>query len=501
MFFASIPIKAAISKELDKHLSLASLASIKTFLPDIDPEVNYDLLPISFNAAVVNRINRNDDGIDTQTALDIYKTFINKPIDVEHNRKNLVGVILTAGFSEFGTDKPLTEEEVKGMTKPFNITLGAVIWRTINGKLADLIEECSQPDSDKYLQISASWELGYDTWTLALAKPGVKNLEDMDKVTDPVEVGNLSACLKAMKGSGQYEGKRVYRIANREGCIAMGVGLTTSPAAEVKGVATEETPEDKTEEVKEKPSTLETVIDASIVSAQKNEEKISPAQNNDVIQIKEPMKIKNLADITDETLKTMNATVVSEFISEELKKASDDFEKKKTEQDTQLKAAQEKTVQTEQEVATLKETIQTLQASVAKLNEEKSAREKQEKFNINMASLNEDFVLSKEDGEIIAKKVKDMDDSMFASYKKELQVLLKSKLKANIATTTDDETTKKGKTQLIASEKSVTEVVGAVVDNSKKDEVVLPNGAVVNEPTLKQKAATAFAVNQWTISY
>ena len=54
-----------------------------------------DLLPVAFNACVVNRVNKNGDVINTATALDICKNFINKPINVEHNRSNIVGVILS----------------------------------------------------------------------------------------------------------------------------------------------------------------------------------------------------------------------------------------------------------------------------------------------------------------------------------------------------------------------------------------------------------------------
>ena len=109
----SSSIKPLVSEEKDKYLAMASMIDVGEFIPDIDTEKNIDLLPIAFNACVANRVNKNGDVIDTVTALDIYENFVNKPINVEHSRDRVVGAILNASFSEFGTDKPLTAEEVK----------------------------------------------------------------------------------------------------------------------------------------------------------------------------------------------------------------------------------------------------------------------------------------------------------------------------------------------------------------------------------------------------
>jgi len=78
--FAELIIKPLVSPEKDKYLSLASLAEIRHFLPNIDTSANLDLLPVAFDACVINRVNKNKDVIDTQTALAVYKNFINKPI-------------------------------------------------------------------------------------------------------------------------------------------------------------------------------------------------------------------------------------------------------------------------------------------------------------------------------------------------------------------------------------------------------------------------------------
>ena len=129
--FANIHIKPVVSEEKDKYLSLASIANLKKFLPDIDTDKNIDLLPIAFDACVVNRVNKNGDVIDTATATKIAKNFINKPINIEHDRSRVIGCILTANFSKFGSNESLAELDVKEMKEPFYITLGGVMWKII----------------------------------------------------------------------------------------------------------------------------------------------------------------------------------------------------------------------------------------------------------------------------------------------------------------------------------------------------------------------------------
>ena len=124
----SSTLKPLVSEEKDQYLAMASLMEVADFIPDVDTKKDVDLLPIAFNACVANRVNKNGDVIDSATASKIYKNFINKPINIEHNRKSVVGTILTAGFSRFGSDEPLTKDQVKDIKEPFNVTLGGVVW-------------------------------------------------------------------------------------------------------------------------------------------------------------------------------------------------------------------------------------------------------------------------------------------------------------------------------------------------------------------------------------
>ena len=292
-------VRPVVSEEKDKYLALASAIEVAQFIPEVD-EKQVDLLPIAFNAFVANRVNKNGDVVDTDTAMAFHKDFKNKPINIEHNRDRVIGTILTAGFSEFGTDKPLTEEEVKEIKGPFNVTLGGVIWKVVNQRIADLIEDSADPSSEDYMKISASWELGFKDYNLVLLEGSDKNIENGLIVDNVDEVASMEKDLKALGGEGKTkDGMSVYRKVVGE-VVPLGIGLTETPAADVKGVSTKKNAEEPQEE-----KTFAEVDKTSQI-----EQKNVIIQNED----KTIMKIESIKDITNDSLKELSASAVSDFI-------------------------------------------------------------------------------------------------------------------------------------------------------------------------------------------
>src|SRR6056300_690664 len=109
-------------------ISEASLEQLKSLVPeDIDFEKNIDLIGVAFNAAVINQFNKNDDGIDTKTAVAIKDYFIHKPTNIEHNKKKIVGHIVSSGFSRMYNDEILSSIS-EDVNQPFNLALGAVVY-------------------------------------------------------------------------------------------------------------------------------------------------------------------------------------------------------------------------------------------------------------------------------------------------------------------------------------------------------------------------------------
>jgi len=511
--FANIKIRPIVSEEKDKYLSIASLNKLRKFLPEINTEENVDLLPVAFDACVVNRVNKNGDVIDGETAAKIAKNFINKPINIEHNRNQVIGCILSASFSKFGSNESLAELDVKEMKTPFNITLGGVIWKIVDRDLAEQIEESNDPTSENYMTISASWELGFNDFNIVVLEDGEKNIENAKIVSDASEVDKIKDNLRGFGGSGKLsDGKYVYRQVLGK-VVPLGIGFTLNPAADVQGVATPEAEpvqimlkDNKSSEEKRAPNPgdpefigpvrpEDVKTEAEAVTASENT--ISQEENLNVKKERIFMKITKIEDITDSLLKEATASSVVEFIAEEIKKANETFLADKSEKENELKAANEKIATVTAEHETVKKQVTELSEKLAALEAEKEAKAKEETFNIRMASFDEEYDLEDEDRKVIAKAVKDLDEKAFEEYKETLAVLMKEKKKSYKKAMSEKMQKEMAKAEEIKAsetpvEATTQEVVEQAVDNGAKASTEIPNSAPAAQPSVKEKYAAAF---------
>jgi len=489
----SSAIKPLVPEDKDKYLALASLADIGDFIPEVDTNENVDLLPIAFNACVVNRVNKNGDVIDTKTAAKIYENFINKPINIEHNRDKVVGVILTAGFSEFGTDNVITAEQVENTTSPFNITLGGVFWKVVINDLADLIEEASDPTSDNYMSVSASWELGFTDFNIILLEDGEKNIENGEIIAEEEAIEKMKHHLKGFGGEESVENsnKKAYRQVIGE-VVPLGIGLTENPAADVEGVATKATlePKEKEEEI--------------LVKDDESLNNISQEPKINVILRENIMKIKSVKDITDDLLKEVSASVVSDFIEEELKQASESFVEEKSKLENELKESHEARETLSKEQEELRTKLDSVEKALADLEEEKTQREAEAKFNERMALLDEEYELNDEDREVLASDIKSMNNEDFESYQKKINVLLKAKSKTVIEAQKAEEAKQaeeaKASVETDQTEEKEETVVETAVDEADKEDSEVPNSIQAEEETLVEKYKKAFSLDQFELN-
>lgn len=504
--FANLKIRPVVSEEKDKYLSVASLDKLRKFIPNIDLENNIDLLPVAFDACVVNRVNKNGDVIDTSTAMKIGKNFINKPINIEHNRNNVIGCILNYGFSEFGTSQSIAEENLFETKKPFNITLGGVIWKIVNSELADKIEESNDPTSDYYMSISASWELGFDQYNLVVLKDGEKNIETAKIITESSEIEKYHNKLRGFGGSGKLnDQENIYRQVYGK-VVPLGIGLTLNPAADVQGVAVQEEQESIN-------------INSSENTASENN--ISQDDKLDVKKDIIYMKISKIEEITDALLKEVSASSITDFIAEEIKKVNEQFVAEKTEKENALKAATEKLASVTVEHDGIKKQVEELNQKLASLEAEKVAKAQEEAFNLRMASLDEEYDLSDEDRKVLASDIKDMTEEAFSAYKSKMSVLMKEKNKAakkaakekmdkedlkdkGVDENKEDKNGKMIKSAIASEEvapqiSTTQEVVEQAVDNGSKASTEIPNSVPAGEPTLREKYAKAFDLDGFEI--
>ena len=509
--FANIKIRPVVSEEKDKYLSVASLDKLRKFLPDINTEDNVDLLPVAFDACVVNRVNKNGDVIDGETAAKIAKNFVNKPINIEHNRKQVIGCILSASFSKFGSNESLAEADVKSMKTPFNITLGGVIWKVVDKDLADQIEESNDPTSDNYMSISASWELGFNDYNVVVLDNGEKNIENGTIVSDANQIEKIKDNLRGFGGNGKLgDDKSVYRQVFGK-VVPLGVGFTLNPAADVQGVATPpeepikiELKTNKSSEEIELKEEEKAIISEEPILASKNN--ISQEESLDVKKERIYMKITKIEDITDSLLKEVTASSIVDFVAEELKKANETFLAEKSAQENELKAANEKIATVTAEHDAVKKQVEELGQKLATIEAEKEAKAKEEAFNLRMASFDEEFDLSDEDRKVLASDLKDLTEDSFSAYKSKMAVLMKEKNKAMKKAKMDKEMKNKSDAeevkaseevaQPVAQEISTTqEVVEQAVDNGSKASIEIPNSAPISQPSVKEKYAAAFGLD------
>lgn len=466
--FGSIKIKPLVSSEKDEYLALASMEKLSDFIPEVNTEENVDLLPIAFNACVANRVNKNGDVVDGETAVAMAKNFVNKQINIEHNRERVVGVILKAGFSQFGTDEPMDEVSASELKGPFNITLGGVIWKVVNNNLAKMIENSSDPTSEDYEKISASWELGFSDYNLVMLEGEEKNIENGVIISDSQEIEKHKEMLRSLGGSGKTEdGRSIYRKVIND-VVPLGIGLTENPAADVVGVLTH--------------------------SKQKNTEKIeennSHSETQNVNKTKEQvMKLNSIEELTDEKVQEMTASVVSDFIQDQLKQASEQYSEEKAKFETELAEAKENYDKLVNENEASKTELESVVAELSALKEQLASSEAEKAFSLRMSKFDESFELTDEDREVIACDIAGLDEEAFEAYEKKISVLLSSKVKS------DEKEVEAKVEEVVASvEPEVKEVVEDAVDSATPEADVIANSATVETPSFQEKYAKAFSM-------
>ena len=127
-------------------------------------------------------------------------------------------------------------------------------------------------------------------------------------------------------------------------------------------------------------------------------------------------------------MQTLTASAIHEFIQESLKKASEDYSSKQTEQEDSLNDTREKHETLSKEHDSLKSTVGGCIGSIEKNSRLKRPRKKnQEAFNQRMASFDERFKLDDEDRKVLASQIKDLNEEQFVDFDKTVSVLLSSK--------------------------------------------------------------------------
>lgn len=123
------------------------------------------------------------------------------------------------------------------------------------------------------------------------------------------------------------------------------------------------------------------------------------------------MKLKSTEDITPEFLQTAEASVeVRTFISEQLKKTSDEFAEK-------INAAEKDKTDIEASLTETKKSLQDTKDELDKLSKQVEAKAKQEAFDARMEEISATYLLNASQTTAVATQIKDLDEAAYASWK------------------------------------------------------------------------------------
>lgn len=512
-------VTASANFDNNPLLSLASLEPLKSLIPSsVNLDKNIDLVGAAFNAAVVNKFNKNGDGIDTNTAIAFKKYFIHKPTNIEHKKQRVVGHIVNSAFSSVEDNTLIFEEDVKGSLNPFNIALAAVVYKTVDRDFADALTNSNDPESNLYQRISASWEIGFNDYLIAV---GSLDLKDAEIISKKEQINEFKKYLKGFDGPGKLnDGTPIYRLVTGR-IYPLGIGFTTNPAADVQGVIIDDgTPNTNIDNEEEKESEAIEVNSSDILDLYNN--KFSQDNNNTVINTK--TKIMDLEQIIS-ALKTVLAEKqdsvkfseeavanISAQIAESIKNKNNEFK-------AQLAAAEEEKAKA---VADAEKLRVDLDQAVAKLNELETtvkAKASEELFNTRMSILDQEYDFDDSDRAILAKDLNSLESSeeSFASYKDKVSVLFKhkskafkaeqekvfqEKLEAELAKRLN--TVKPTITEATASSAVATVEVETALANAKVEAPAVPAQSIeVTEATVswKERLTKAFSKDNITIKY
>lgn len=467
----------------------------KGLMPEtFDPEENIDVIPVVFNLAVVNEFNKNGDGIDTETAMAAVKRFVNKPINVEHQKQKIVGHMINASFSEEEFDfKDNDIESYADKKEPFYINAAGVIYRSVFPELADAIIEASKKDSDQYQSISTSWEVAFSDYKIT---KGSKKLSG-SKILDDMEAMTHRQYAKAFGGTGEDdEGVPVNRLIVGK-TYPLGAGITLNPAARVKGLyLADEQGQEELANHHEDKANKEKISLNPIKNV--NTEKFNIFNHMTKEEFEKMMEevAENVASVVK---KEDHAKSVGEIMRDALTAHSENW-KSKVQVETEAKE------KAEADLESLKSSFESVQSELNSLKEEVESKAAVELFNARMNFIDETYELSAEELEYVVAEMKGLtqEEESFEQLKEKLAVIFSHKNKEAIASKEKEMSDKIE--ELVAERlKSSEEVAEASAEEVEVEEEIevkdvesaeIPNNnaEASSEPTLLDKLKQNFTV-------
>ena len=479
------------------NISKANIENLRGLIPtSIDLDKNIDLMGVAFNAAVVNEFNKNGDGMNTKTAIESVQQFVHKPANIEHDKKKIVGHIVNAGFSDY-SDSTILINVDEDEQSPFNIALGAVVYKTVDKDFFETLRRSTDPKSKTHQTVSASWEVGFSEYQIAV---GSKYLKEAEIISDPQKIMEMKGMLRAFGGKGVMDdGTPIYRLIVGD-VYPLGIGFTMKPAANVKGIISEDFKEK--EEIGQSDKSQATQLKKI---SNKISQNLKNTVNNTKIMELETLLSEIKASLTEKKFSEEAIAGMTATFADAIKQKDEEYQ-------ASLEAAEQEKVkiasaneELQASVESIKEELKSAQERIAEFEAAKTAEEAVARFNARMEEIDSLYDLEESDAAFIAEKIKGLDETeeSFASFKSELEVFwasknkeAKAKFEEEIKARVDAEIEKRLTSQASEVEETEEEVnVEEALANAEQTNEEIPNNneAQASAKTLKDKFAAAFS--------
>jgi hypothetical protein len=479
-------------------ISKANIENLRSLIPtSVDLDKNIDLMGVAFNAAVVNEFNKNGDGMNTKTAIESVQQFVHKPTNIEHDKKKIVGHIVNAGFSDY-SDSTILINVDENEQSPFNIALGAVVYKTVDKDFFETLRRSTDPKSKTHQTVSASWEVGFSEYQIAV---GSKNLKEAEIISDPQKIMEMKGMLRAFGGKGVMDdGTPIYRLIVGD-VYPLGIGFTMKPAANVKGIISEDFKEEEEVEESDKSQASQLKKISNKIS-----QNLKNTVNNTKIMELETLLSEIKASLTEKKFSEEAIAGMTATFADAIKQKDDEYK-------ASLEAAEQEKAEIasaneelQASVETIKEELKSAQERIAEFEAAKTAEEAVARFNARMEEIDSLYDLEESDSAFIAEKIKGLDDTeeSFASFKSELEVFwasknkeAKAKFEEEIKARVDAEIEKRLTSQASEETEETKEEVDVeeALANAEQTNEEIPNNneAQASAKTLKDKFAAAFS--------
>lgn len=213
---------------------LASKISTEDAYASVFPKDSpQDILYVSLVSFTIGHINKNDCLILPDEGLATYKSAIRKPIDIEHECTDIVGVCVNAYLTNIKNNKILDEEaaqEILDGQGLVNVGNVFAIWKLNNPDVADLISENFDNQSSNYGRLKASFEYYFNDFSFFVSN-GTADYPNGELISSGDDNPNAEAMNEALKikgGNGKWQGNRIS-IVPHDGFVG-GNALTLNPA-------------------------------------------------------------------------------------------------------------------------------------------------------------------------------------------------------------------------------------------------------------------------------